>query len=175
MGNITCRSLRQPSVPDFSTNLMLAIPGHRILSPPRLFIGGSIRARLRTCSFSKCQRWTRERRVPPRCQGFATAPGPMEQLRHDDGRLTSPLPRLPSIPRALRGHGPHVRRFLASYVLLHHLETGLPDYLRSALIDATHGDPARGCVIQYRDCLLRPRRPSRLSSLDQPAAPSPSP
>ena len=33
--------LQLPEVPDYSTKPPLHIPGHRILSPPRLFFGGS--------------------------------------------------------------------------------------------------------------------------------------
>ena len=69
---------RLPVVPDYSAKLLLPILGPRILSLSRLFIGGSTRARPRTCAFLECQRWARERRVPTRCHSVdrTTAPGP---------------------------------------------------------------------------------------------------
>ena len=64
------------------------------------------------------------------------------------------MPRLPRKPRALRGHGPQVQHFLASYILLlQRLETGPPGYIHPAPLNATHGDPPRASVIQYRDSL----------------------
>ena len=66
----------------------------------------------------------------------------------------SPLPGLTRKPRALRGHGPQVQHFLASYILLvQRLETGPPGYLRPAPLNATHGYPPRASAIRYRDSL----------------------
>ena len=63
------RRLPLPAVPDYLTKLLLHISGHRTLSPPRLRIGDSIRARLRTCAFpvTALGQQTTGSRSLPRC------------------------------------------------------------------------------------------------------------
>ena len=185
MNNATCRRLRIPVAPDYSTILLLLIPGHRTLSPPLLFIGGSTRARPTTYAFFKCQRWARERRVPARCHGVDTtaAPGSVGQSRHENGRLAiivdQDMPRAPCLVSSQASCIAWTRStgtaFPSELYPPPTLGDRTPRVCSPRSLKRHPRRPSQSLGDTISRLPLRPRGSSPFSFLGQPAAPSPSP
>ena len=187
MSNDTCRRPRLPAVPDYITKCLLPILGHRILSPPRLFIGGSTRARPKTCALFKCLRWARERRVPTRCHVVdgTTAPrpkGPPVMTAEDSrSKLTRICPEPPaassSQPSWIACTRTTGTAFSSEFYLAHPTPLGdrTPRVSSPRSFKRHPRRPSQSLGDTTPRLPLRSRGPSRICFLDQPAAPSPSP
>ena len=187
MRNATCPRLRLPAVSDYSTKLLLPIPGHRILSPPRLFIGGSTRTRPRTCAFFSGNVEPANNGSPLAATVLTTPPslGARDSpvMTTEDSR--SYLIRICPEPPAPSSSQPSwiARTWTTGTAFPSELYPAHPTPLRdrtprvSSPRSFKHHPrrPSQSLGDTRQRLPLRSRGPSRLSSLGQPAAPSPSP